>query len=138
MKAPDFILKKMGQEEEVSLHSYVGKPILLTFWTSWCPDSQKDLYIKNQFYGSMKNNNLILLTINVTGREGNKDAGLKFMERENYSFPALEDEGTKTYDAYRCMGVPTTILISKEHDVVATYNDKVHFTEVLKNIGKIL
>ncbi len=138
MKAPTFKLRKMNDDEEVSLQSFFGKPIMLTFWASWCPDSQKDLHMKDQFYRSIQSDQLVFLTINVTGREGEKGAGEEFINKQNYTFPALIDEGTKTYDAYRCMGVPTTVLINKEHEVVATFGDKARFTEILKHVGKIL
>ncbi len=138
MKAPDFKLKKMNNEEEVSLQSFKGKPIMLTFWTSWCPDSQKDLHMKDQFFRSIQSDRLVFITINVTGREGSKEDGKSFIEKQEYTFPVLIDEGTKVYDAYRCMGVPTTVLINKEHEIVATFGDKASLTEILKHVGQIL
>ncbi|WP_100398602.1 TlpA disulfide reductase family protein [Bacillus sp. FJAT-44742] len=138
MKAPDFSLKNIQNGEFVKLESYKGKPVMLTFWASWCPDSVKDLAQKNHFYESMKSEQLVFLTVNVTGREGNKEDGHAFLAKQGYRFPALADEGTKTYDKYRCMGVPTTVLINEEQEIVQMYNDKVSFLTIMEGVTSIL
>ncbi|RXJ04003.1 TlpA family protein disulfide reductase [Anaerobacillus alkaliphilus] len=138
MNAPVFSLATMLENKEVSLDSFLGKPVMLTFWASWCPDCHRDLQLKNQFYRSINSDQLVFLTINVTGREGNPDDGVKFIKENHYSFPVLKDLGTKMYDAYQCMGVPTTILLNKDHEIVERFNDKASFTAILGSIGKII
>ena len=140
MIAQEFSLKQLGNEngELVSLEDFKGKAIMLTFWASWCPDCAKDLHVKNHFYCSLNSDELVFLTINVTGREASDNAARQFMGVNDYSFPVLIDEGTKTYDAYHCYGVPTTFLLNKNHEIVATFNDKARFTDILKKLGDIL
>ncbi|WP_193744642.1 redoxin domain-containing protein [Geomicrobium sp. JCM 19037] len=36
MKAPAFSLLNPVSNERISLEDYKGKPLLLTFWASWC------------------------------------------------------------------------------------------------------
>ncbi|WNF38084.1 TlpA disulfide reductase family protein [Bacillaceae bacterium IKA-2] len=138
MKAPNFTLEQMKKDQQVSLNSFSGKPIMLTFWASWCPNSQKDLLVKEQFYRSLPNDNLIFLTINVTGREEDANDGIKWMEDQGYTFPVLLDKGTKTYDTYQCMSVPTTVLINKDHEIAAKFTEKAKLPEILKHLGEIL
>lgn len=138
MRAPQFTLPILNSDAQVSLHSFIGKPVMLTFWASWCPDSQRDLHMKEQLFQSMTKNKFIFLTINVSGREANREAPKKYIEGHGFTFPVLIDEETKTYDSYQCMGVPTTVLLSKHHEIVAIHHDKASFTDILQDVGKII
>ncbi|MFB4163363.1 TlpA disulfide reductase family protein [Alteribacillus sp. JSM 102045] len=138
MNAPLFELKEMFSEKTVRLSMYKGKPLMLTFWASWCPDSQKDLAQKQRFYEHLDQNQLEFLTINVSGREGKVDDAKKLMNQESYTFPVLVDNGTKTYDRYQCMGVPTTFIIDENQRIVDRFNDKAAFVDIVRGMNKII
>jgi peroxiredoxin len=138
MQAKSFTLKEMKSNNTVSLEDLKGKPTMITFWVSWCPDCVNDLRQKNQLYTLMNKEKLNFITINVPGRENQAEAAGVFLEENDYHFPVLVDNGTKTYDAYRCMGVPTTILLDKELNIVASYGDKTAFSMILKGLNDLL
>ncbi|MFZ4452334.1 TlpA disulfide reductase family protein [Salibacterium aidingense] len=138
MDAPDFELYEMSGEEKVRLQDFRGKPLMLTFWASWCPDSQKDLAQKQTFYEHLDSDQLTFLTINVTGREGRTEDPFYFMEKNQYTFPVLLDEKTKTYDRYQCMGVPTTFILDEELNIVNRFNDKAAFIEIINGMKEVL
>ncbi|WP_368504447.1 TlpA disulfide reductase family protein [Alkalihalophilus sp. As8PL] len=135
--APNFTLTNPSQTKKLSLESLKGKVVLLTFWTSWCPDSKRDLSEKHTLYQSMKNDDVAMVFIHVTGRDSSVDVEA-WLDEMNLTFPVYSDVGTKTYDAYRCMGVPTTILIDKKQQIVATYNDQARFILIVKGLGELL
>ncbi|UOE92280.1 TlpA disulfide reductase family protein [Alkalihalobacillus sp. LMS39] len=138
MVAPPFSLHELHTNNVVSLADYKGKPVMLTFWASWCPDSMKDLHQKNQLFETMDKEKLHFLTVNVTGREGKAEDGPRYIQEQSYRFPVLLDEGTKTYDAYRCMGVPTTVLLNEKQEIIATYNDKSSFIDIMKGVSYLV
>ncbi|WP_280768172.1 TlpA family protein disulfide reductase [Salipaludibacillus daqingensis] len=138
MVAPNFSLKDMHSEEVRSLEDYKGKALLLTFWVSWCPDCQRDLANKEQLYKSMNTNDLEMIMIHVSGRETNDGLGESYYKENNFSFPVVKDEGTKIYDAYQCMSVPTSFLLNKDHEIVGRFNDKASFQQMLKEIGEVI
>ncbi|MFB5661729.1 TlpA disulfide reductase family protein [Alteribacillus sp. HJP-4] len=138
MNAPDFTLKEIESGKEWPLAAFKGKPLMITFWTSWCPDSAVDLQQKNTFYNSLDEARLQFLTINVTGREGAEPAAAKFLEENDYKFPVLQDDGTKVYDAYQCMGVPTTFLIDENLQIAERYNDRARFIDIMNGVQKLI
>ncbi|MCE7792120.1 TlpA family protein disulfide reductase [Salipaludibacillus sp. CUR1] len=139
MKAPDFSLRDMFNSNKTrSLSDFKGKAVLLTFWVSWCPDCQRDLANKEQLYRAMQTDNLEVLMINVPGREHKNEAADIYYKENNFSFPSLFDNGTETYDAYRCMSVPSTFLLNKEHEIVERFNDKASFQQMVSRIGQVL
>ncbi|MBU9723892.1 MULTISPECIES: TlpA family protein disulfide reductase [Bacillaceae] len=136
--APDFTLPSLINGEEYSLHDYKGKPVLLTFWVSWCPDSKKDLSAKNHLFASMNSDLLAILTVNVTGREHGENSGESYYREQKYTIPALKDDGTRVYDMFQCMSVPTTFLLNENHEIVARFNDKATFQDILTEVSKII
>lgn len=138
MSAPTFSLKDMHTDKEHNLEDYKGKALMITFWASWCPDSQKDLANKEQLYRLMQTDKFDMLMINVTGREHKEQAAEKYYEENNFTFPVAKDEGTKMYDKYQCMSVPTTYLLDKDHEIVSRFNDKASFQQMLTTIGEVV
>lgn len=139
MKAPDFTLPSLiDEDKKVTLSEYIGKPVLLTFWVSWCPDSQRDLPVKNQLYSAMEKDRIVMLNVNVTGREHGNGKGEAYYVEQNFTIPALKDQGTKVYDTYQCMSVPTTYLLDRNHEIVSRFNDKATFQDIVQEMSKVL
>ncbi|MFD2704492.1 TlpA disulfide reductase family protein [Salibacterium lacus] len=136
--APDFELSTLDGENQVRLHEWKGKPVMLTFWASWCPDSHRDLAKKQSFYENLDQDKIQFLTVNVTGREGSVDAPAQFMEENGYTFPVLRDVNTKTYDKYQCMGVPTTFILDEDLRIINRFNDKAAFVDIIKGVEPLL
>lgn len=111
---------------------------MITFWVSWCPDCKRDLPQKKQFYNSLENDDLVFLTINVTGRETSSDAGPHFIEKFDLNFPVLIDDGRKVYDLFGCKGVPTTLLLDENHHITHKFDDKASFFEVIRALSMIM
>ncbi|UTR09677.1 TlpA family protein disulfide reductase [Evansella sp. LMS18] len=137
-KAPSFTLPEMLTEKQISLADFTGKAVLITFWVSWCPDSQRDLPAKEHLNRAMQTDDLAMIMINVTGREAAPDAGEKFYKEQGFTFLSLKDNGTNIYDLYQCMSVPTTYLLNADHHIAARFNDKASFQEILQAAGQVL
>lgn len=138
MKAPDFELKDLESGERYTLSQFRGKPILLTFWVSWCPDCQRDLPKKVSLFNTMDKDALHVVSINVTGRERAPEAGLHFIKEHPLPFPALADHGRETYDAYKCQSVPSTFLIDKDGEIIESFGDLDPFTSILQALSSVL
>jgi thiol-disulfide isomerase/thioredoxin len=138
MEAPFFALEDMNSGDVIRLSDFVGKPVMITFWTSWCPDCMKDMPMKEQFYHHADLEKLAFLTINVTGRERSEEAGREFTLKNDLPFPVLRDNGRETYDDYGCTGVPTTVLLDKDHQIVNVFNDQSSFLDIAKSLPSIM
>ncbi|MFB9973167.1 TlpA family protein disulfide reductase [Allobacillus sp. SKP2-8] len=138
MKAPQFELPYLNEDRTFSLDEVLGKKVIvLTFWVSWCPDCARDLPKKEQFYKTTRNDELEMITINVTGRERSEEEALKYQE-QFLTQPVLKDNGREVYDLYDCTSVPTTIVIDKNGEVVGRFGDQADFVEILQVISKAL
>ncbi|MGA9287112.1 MAG: TlpA disulfide reductase family protein [Anaerobacillus sp.] len=138
MEAPNFELEEVRSGETIRLSDFSGKPVMITFWVSWCPDCMKDLPMKEQFYEHADPKTIAFVTINVTGRERSEEAGKDFAIKNQLPFPVLGDIGRETYDIYECTGVPTTVLLDKNHDIVNVFDDQSTFLEIAKSLPEIM
>ncbi|WP_186578170.1 TlpA family protein disulfide reductase [Aquibacillus kalidii] len=138
MRAPLFKLPYINNQQQFyHLQDDIGKIIIITFWTSWCPDCGTDLPRKEQLNKTINNPNVKMLTINVTGREREEKAGANFADRF-LTQPTLSDNGKEIYNLYQCMGVPTTVIIAPDGTIVDQFGDQASFNDVLLSIGKLL
>ncbi|WP_332630203.1 TlpA disulfide reductase family protein [Halalkalibacter flavus] len=136
-QAPGFTLPMARKDMEWSLEEANKKVTMISFWTSWCPDSQRDLQAKQMLYQSMETDQIDMYMIHVTGRDPKVDVNV-FLEKNGYTFPVLKDNGTKVYDLYQCMGVPTTVLLNEKKEVAFIYHDKATIMEIMKGVASIL
>ncbi|CAM3722466.1 TlpA disulfide reductase family protein [Alkalicoccus chagannorensis] len=138
MTVPAFTLPEITGEQEWSLEDFQGKPLLLTFWVSWCPDCQRDLEAKRTLYEAMTSSELQVVMIHVPGREGSREAGLEHYEKQEYPFLSLQDDGQKTYDAYQAMTLPTTVVVNKNGGLEAKFHDKSSIQEMMPAIANVM
>ncbi|MFC0559947.1 TlpA disulfide reductase family protein [Halalkalibacter alkalisediminis] len=135
-KAPVFILPSV-KEGDWTLEDATKKVTMLTFWTSWCPDSQRDLQAKHTLYKSLHTNDIEMVMIHVTGRDPDVDVSA-FLQEHNYTFPVLKDTGTKVYDQYHCMGVPTTVLIDENKNIAFIYHDRSTIMDIMQGVATLI
>ena len=114
--APDFSLEKLGGGT-IALADYRGvKPVILGFWTTWCPNCRRDMPRQNEWYLKYKDK---VEVIGVNMQE-NPSTVAAFIRKLGIEYPiALDPQGAAT----RAYGVSYTnyhILIDKEGNIVKT------------------
>ncbi|WP_349408401.1 TlpA disulfide reductase family protein [Pseudalkalibacillus sp. SCS-8] len=137
-KSMGFSLRNLKTDEIVSLSDFEGKPVIIQFWVSWCPDCMRELPLLEQFYKSMRTDEIVILTIHVTGREGSDEQRDAFIQKNGITLPVLIDNGTEVYDQFDCHSVPTTILLDADHQMKARYTDKDKFQDILYGVSRLL
>lgn len=103
----------------VNLSSFQGKPVILFFWTTWCPYCRKELKILNQMYPQIKNEGVTVFAINV----GETDYRVKnFFGDYTLNFKVLLDRDGRLADKYDIAGVPTYIFLDRSGTLVSRDN----------------
>ncbi|WP_181349557.1 TlpA disulfide reductase family protein [Thalassobacillus sp. CUG 92003] len=136
-QAPSFDLSYLNSDETFHLNDHIGHVIMLTFWTSWCPDSARDLPKKEQLYNTINHDNVHMVTINVPGRERDPEAGIQFAHKY-LNQPTLQDDGRRVYDRYKCDGVPSTVIINQAGLIYAQFGDQTDFLTIVETLGEVV
>lgn len=109
--APDFKLQDL-RENTVTLSSYRDKkPVILFFWTTWCPFCRTELKVLNDKYQDLTKDGFEVLAINVGEYAYKVD---NFVKRYSPTFGVLLDKDTAVAGAYELLGVPTYVVVDKQ------------------------
>lgn len=133
--APDFEVYD-AEGNPVKLSDYVGKPVVVNFWASWCGFCVKEM---PHFAEAMEEySDVQFLMINQTdGENETQEMAQQFMSQNNFSFPILFDNKLNATYTYRAFSLPTTFFINANGeaiDVQLGYMEKDMLVEKLQKI----
>lgn len=108
-RAPEFVLPRLDGTT-VSLADYLGQPILINYWSTWCIPCKDELPILEKLYQEYAPRGLVILGINAIEKD-ELEKVKQSVQAFGMSFPVLLDQGDVVYDAYEARFFPTSILI---------------------------
>ena len=112
--APDFTVYDIDGNP-VHLSDYLGTPVVLNFWASWCgpckmemPDFQE----KYEEYG----NQIQFLMVNLTSSSSGEtvEGASGFIADQGYTFPVFYDTDSDAAATYGIYSIPTTYFIDAD------------------------
>jgi thiol-disulfide isomerase/thioredoxin len=127
--AIDFKLKDL-KGNEASLSDYKGKTIYVNFWATWCGYCVKELPYIEQLHKENTDPDLVILTVDL--QETNAHVS-KYMTSKHYTFPVLLDADGNVASAYGIQGIPLSLLIDKDFNIVDAHEGYMDSYETLKD-----
>ena len=115
--APDFTVYDQDGNE-VHLHDYIGKPIVLNFWASWCGPCQMEMPDFHEKYLELGEEAHFLMINITTGRE-TLDSAKSFIAEQGYTFPVLYDTSSDAAMTYGAYSLPMTFFIDADGYAIA-------------------
>ncbi len=110
-QAPAFTLNGLDGKK-ISLIDFKGKPVLITFWATWCDSCKEEMPILEKF-SQGKRDQLTILLIAIDGER--KRAVQTIVDKSKLSLPVLLLLKEKVMDQYGVRGwVPQTYLVDQE------------------------
>ncbi len=114
-RAPPFSLPDLFDEEETHvLDDYRGRPVILNFWASWCVPCRREMPALQETAARYEEAGVLLLGMNQTYLD-DLAAARAFVEELGLNFAHTRDDGGSVgADAYRVVGIPTTVFITAD------------------------
>ena len=110
-EAPPFALRNLDGNQ-VSLSDFKGKPVLVTFWATWCLSCQEEMPLVEKF-SQDKRDQLAILLIAIDGER--KKAVQTIVNKNKITLPVLLLLKEKVMDQYGVRGwIPLTFLIDQK------------------------
>jgi peroxiredoxin len=107
--APDFTATTVGGKQ-VSLSSYKGQPVWLTFGASWCAACVAEAPDIEFTYQKFKAKGLVVLAVSISEDSATvKD----YATRVGLTFPMVADPDTRIASVYGVYGIPAHFFIDK-------------------------
>lgn len=135
-KAPDFTVNdKDGQP--VKLSAFLGKPVVLNFWASWCPPCRSEMPEFEQVYREVGAEVNFMLVDLVDGQRETVEKGKGFISERRFTFPVYFDTAREAAYQYQINVIPTTIFIDREGYIVARVQGALDAAGLKKGIENI-
>jgi peroxiredoxin len=112
--APDFALADVDGNLH-HLDEYLGKPLIVNFWATWCPPCIEEMPSMNRAWHLVKGEGIAMLAINVGEDE---DTVFTFTADYPVDFPLLLDENGTAVHEWGVLGLPTTFVVDPRGRIV--------------------
>ncbi len=138
LKAVDFTAYD-ANGNKVSLYDYIGTPIVLNFWASWCPPCKAEMPDFNKVSEEYSKDELIFLMVDlVDGQRETVETGKAYIEENGYTFTVLYDTEQDAAYTYGIRSIPSTLFIDSEGYVEAGVEGAIDETTLRRGIDLIL
>lgn len=118
-KTPSFTARLLNGTP-VSLEQYRGKPLLVYFWSTWCPTCKYESPAVESLSGEYQ-----VLTVCVYS--GTNRQVKEHMDKTGYTFDVINDYDNTVRRTFKVKALPTTFVLDK--------NGKIVFSEVGMTTG---
>lgn len=133
--APDFTVYD-ADGNQVKLHDFIGKPIVLNFWASWCGPCQMEMPDFHEKYLELGDEINFLMVNMTTGRE-TLESAKDFIAEKEYTFPVFYDTRSDAAVTYGAYSLPTTYFIDAEGYAIAQATGAIDGETLLRGIDMI-
>lgn len=97
----------------VKLSDFLGKPIVLNFWASWCPPCKSEMPEFDKVYGELKDSVVFLMVDLTDGQRETVESAKAYAEGQGYAFPIYFDTKGEVSSLYNIDTIPQTFFIDK-------------------------
>ena len=109
----------------VTMKDFLGKPAIITFWASWCPDCRKELSHIREFLNTSKvYGDINYILINRTdNKKETKETAKKYLSEQGIAMDTYYDKDMTAYQELGLHAIPTTLFLD-EHGVIRSWSLK--------------
>jgi thiol-disulfide isomerase/thioredoxin len=113
----DFTLESLDGKK-VSLSSFKGKVVLLSFWATWCGPCKQEMPAMQILYDQLKAKGLTVVAVDVME---DRETVKTFLRENKYAFPVLLDVDGKVGGSslYGVSAIPTNYILDRTGRIVA-------------------
>ncbi len=111
--APDFTVVDMDGNQR-KLSEFIGKPIVLNFWASWCGPCKMEMPDFDEAYKKYGSEIHFLMVNCTTSSRETMDSAKALIADEGFTFPVYFDTTGEASGIYGAYSIPLTYFIDAE------------------------
>jgi len=135
--APNFTLPTLDGDT-ISLSDYIGQPVLINFWATWCAPCRIEMPELVRAYEEHQDEGFVILAVDLAHQDSIDDVRT-FAEEFQMNFPVLLDEtGDVSGEMYRLLGLPMSVFVDREGRIERIYVGLMTAEQIDTFVGEIL
>lgn len=136
--AKDFVVYDENLNK-VKLSDYIGRPVVVNFWASWCPPCKAEMPLFNGLSNQYKGEELTVLMVDLPdGDRETMDKAKQFIKDNNYNMKILFDNDGNAATNYNISSIPRTLFIDKHGYIVEDHLGQITKDELENQINSLL
>ncbi len=116
--------------QEVSSASYLGEPVVLNFWATWCGPCKKEIPTLKAIH---RDSPAQVVTIAID--EEGESIVRPFVEKYGIDYPVLIAD-TKFFRRYNGSAVPYTLVLDSSHKIVSMHRGFVSMRTIERDLRR--
>lgn len=114
--APDYLGRNLDRDV-IRLNQYAGKPVVISFWATWCPYCLKELPILSSIRKASKGE-VQVIAINTENRDTFRRVTKVLKDLD---LALLYDPDHRAQDDYAVTGLPHMLIIGRDGRIVRVF-----------------
>ena len=133
----DFTLQDL-EGNDVKLSKLLEKgPVMISFWATWCSPCKEEIKKMFPVYEKYKDRGFTYLAINQDNQKSVSKVK-SYINANGYSFPVVLDPDKSVFESYSGVGIPYSLLISKDKKIISKHlgyvtGDEIKIESEIKN-----
>ncbi|MBK7159565.1 MAG: TlpA family protein disulfide reductase [Ignavibacteria bacterium] len=133
----DFTLQDLeGNDVKLSKLLENG-PVMISFWATWCSPCKEEMKKLFPVYEKYKDRGFTYLAINQDNQKSVSKVK-SYINANGYSFPVVLDPDKSVFESYSGVGIPYSLLISKDKKIISKHlgyvtGDEIKIESEIKN-----
>jgi thiol-disulfide isomerase/thioredoxin len=137
IQAPDFTVYDL-EGNEIHRSDFLGQPLVINFWATWCPYCIEELPDFEEVYQEMKEDVAFLMVDVADGQRETVEIASQYVEEQGFTFPVVYDTKLDALKQFGIRSFPTTVFVDKEGAIVFAKEGKLSKDALEKGIAMIL
>jgi thiol-disulfide isomerase/thioredoxin len=125
-KSAPAVLLKSADGKLISLSSFIGHPVVIDLWATWCAGCIDMISDLKKLYSDVGDKGLVFLTVD---HQDDAATATNFLAREHVPWRNFHDEDGAMEKAFKPRGIPFQVVIDRDGKVV--------FYQAGDDIGKL-
>ena len=107
---PNFAFTSLDGTEQLDIESFRGRPMLMTFWASWCGPCRQELPELQKLSAELADTGFALVTINM---DNSAITGARFLKKYDIDIPVYRMD-QRSLATLGVQSLPTNMLLDPE------------------------
>ena len=134
--APNLLVYDLGGKP-IRLSDYLGKPVVVNLWATWCGSCTKELPVFEEKYLEY-GDEVQFLMVNLTNdSQETIDVVTGYIINNGYTFPVVYDRDSTAMTLFGAHYIPSTYFIDSEGCIVAQISGMIDEGNLQKGIDMI-
>ena len=121
--------------ETASLEDYAGRPVVVNFWASWCPSCVAEMSAAFLPAQQQLGEQVAFLGMNIADE---RSRAVELVAETGVLFDLAEDPAGDLYTALGGLGMPFTVFVSADGQVLDVHNGPLTEGQLVDKINHVL